>query len=209
MKVGFNGILFIEILFHPVSAFNKIKEHRDELKYYPVLALLALITAVRAVSVYGVHFPVSTADIRESNVLIQTGLVLIPLLTWVVSAYAMTSIMDGEVKFKELAVATTFSTAPYILFGLPLMGLSYLFDLNGKATFDFFNGLVIVWVAALVLMNLKMLNGYTLAKTIRVALLSIAAIIVIWFLLFVFYALTIQVLDFIKLILMEIRLKIR
>lgn len=209
MEAGFNINLFVQIIFHPISAFNKIKEHRDQLKYYPVIVFLAIISVLRVVSVYGIHFPVSTIDIRQSNIMIQIGIVLIPLMTWVVSAYAITSIMDGEVKFKELAVATMFSTAPYIIFGLPLIGFSYLFDLNGKTTYDFFNGLIIVWVVVLVLMNLKMLNGYTMSKTFRVALLSITAIIVIWFLTFIFYALTIQVLDFIRLILLEIRLKIR
>lgn len=204
-----NRVLVLEVIFHPATAFSRIKETRDRLQYKAILVFLALISAVRLLSVYGTHFPLSSIDPRSSNLLMELGILLLPILTWIVSAYAMTSILDGEVKFKELFMATVLSMVPYILFQLPLTAVSYLFDLSGKGTYTFLNALITVWVLLLFFTNLKMLNGYTVGKTIKVALLSLATIVFIWFLIFIFYSLTLQVLDFIRMILLEIRLKIR
>ena len=91
------------IMLHPIDAFSVIKRDRDKYKWWPFgLLLLAMAVLMRFLSIYLVHFPVSGISSTEANIVLEVGIILLPVLTWVIASYAFTSIVGGETKLNEI-----------------------------------------------------------------------------------------------------------
>lgn len=49
-----------------------------------------------------VHYPLADIELLDASYLLEAMKFIIPFVTFVIAAYAVTSLMDGEVKMQEL-----------------------------------------------------------------------------------------------------------
>lgn len=89
--------LCLMTLYHPIVVTEHIKRHRGEKKnWLPVIVLLVLTLAVRILSIYGTHYPLASVSVRKANLLLECGKLFVPVLTWVLASYMMTTIWTAK-----------------------------------------------------------------------------------------------------------------
>lgn len=122
------------VLFHPVVAFTYIQKERENFKWYPVAILLGLAVVVRLFALQFTHYPLSTLS-SHPNLMFECAKLFVPLISWAVASYLMTTIMDGETMFRESMLAASYALVPYILITIPLTILSRILELEQGSLF--------------------------------------------------------------------------
>lgn len=175
----------VMMLFHPIVVSEHIKRQRGNAEFKKtalilVLALLAGALAVNIFSIYFTHYPLASVSVRKANLLLECGKLFVPVLTWVLASYAMTTILDGATLIGEAMLYNTLALVPYVVFTVPAVLLSRLMDGGQAAMYTVMTGGLLTWVLALMLIGLKEMNDYSIAKTLLVLLLTVFTMAVIW-----------------------------
>jgi hypothetical protein len=197
----------LTVMFHPIDAFEYIKKDRSKFNYLPILILLFLAMAVRAFAIYVTHFPLAKIQPRDASIVLEAVKLVLPILTWVLASYAMTTIIDGETLLRETLLAVAYSMLPYILFTIPVTLLSLVLEKGQQGLFGSLNFIIWGWVILLFFINLKVMNNYTVRKTILIGLLGIFTMILVWATVALFFAISSQFFNFIKEVLLEFKMK--
>ncbi|MBQ7656902.1 MAG: hypothetical protein IJI53_04920 [Clostridia bacterium] len=175
----------VMMLFHPIVVSEYIKKQRGNdsfrrTRWALVLGILALALGVSIFSIYFTHYPLASVSVRKANLVLECGKLFVPVLTWVLASYAMTTILDGATRMDEAMLYNALTLVPYVLFTVPFVLLSRLMD-GGQASLYFvLTGGLIVWVVALMIIGIKEMNEYTIRKTLLVVLLTVFTMAVIW-----------------------------
>ena len=177
--------LCVMMLFHPIVVGEHIKRQRGNEAFKRttaalVLSLLGLALAVNIFSIYFTHYPLASVSVRKANLLLECGKLFVPVLTWVLASYAMTTILDGATKIGEAMLYNTLTLVPYVVFTVPVVLLSRLMDGGQAALYGVMTGGLLVWVISLMIVGLKEMNEYSVRKTLLVVLLTLFTMAVIW-----------------------------
>lgn len=192
------------VLFHPVTAFTYIQKERDNFKWYPVAVLLGLAVIVRIAALQFTHYPLSTMT-PYTNLIFECAKLFVPLISWAVASYLMTTIMDGETLFRESMLAAAYALVPYILMTIPLTLASQIMELNQQGLFVTLEMIALGWVVLLIIISLKVMNHFSGGKTIAIILLSLFTVAILWVAVALLYTLCSQFIDFIMEVLIEVR----
>ena len=187
------------VLFHPVVAFTYIQKERENFKWYPVAVLLGLAVLVKLFSLQFTHYPLSNLGTRP-NLLFECATLFVPLISWAVASYLMTTIMDGETMFRESMLAASYALVPYILITVPLTLLSRILELNQSGLFYSVEAIALGWVVVLIIISLKVMNHFSGGKT-----LSLFTVASLWVAVALLYTLCAQFIDFVVQVFTEIR----
>ena len=196
------------VLFHPGELFGLVKRHRTRLKYWPSIVLFALMAAVRVYQIYGTHFGIRMVDPRIAVLFSQLGQLLAPVLSLVVMHFAVTSVVGGEAKLGEIFVATAYSTVPYTMFTFLLVLVSPLMGHDERGLMWLLIYIAAGWMYILFIRTLSLLNDYTPGKTVIVAVLVLAGVVLAWVTILLVLSLTNQLFDFFTGIIREIRFSV-
>lgn len=177
--------LCVMMLFHPIVVSEYIKKQRGDAGFKRmstvlVIVLLALALGVSIFSIYFTHYPLATVSVRKANLVLECGKLFVPVLTWILASYAMTTILDGGTKIGEAMIYNTLSLMPYVLFTVPVVLLSRIMDGGQAGLYYTLTGGQIAWVILLMIVGLKEMNEYSVKKTLLVVLLTLFTMAVIW-----------------------------
>lgn len=197
----------ILVIFHPTVAFSYIQKERDRFQARPIVVMLALGILVRLFSLQFTHYPLSSITMR-SNLALEIAKLFVPLVSWGICSYLMTTILDGETMFRESMLAVSYALTPYIVFMIPLTLLSRILDANQAGTFYTLEAVILGWVILLTIISLKEMNHFTVGKTVMVVLLSVFTVAILWAAVALLYSICTQFLDFVAEILIELRYKL-
>lgn len=200
-------MISINMLFHPVDAFYLIKRDREKYSILPSLVLLFMVLAARFIYIYQVHYPLSTLKIWDSNIILEIAKLLVPVITWVVASYAITTIMEGESFMREIFAASAFAMLPYVIITLFLTIFSQFIGKTEEGLFSLLQLFMWIWIGVLFFISVKYLNDFSFSKTAKICFISIIVMFIIWAVLLLIYALSGQLLQFFKGIFMEIRMQ--
>lgn len=201
-----NGLgLAAGALFRPGELFSYIKRDRGHINLLPPLLLLALAVVVRLTSLAVTHYPLASADPRDIQWLMEIALLVVPLLSWVVASYAVTAVVGGECRISEILSASCYCLAPYVLFTLPMTGLSNLLSREEAGLYGALLLAISLWTGILFVLSVKVLNMYSIGKTILVCVLSLLAMALLWLTILLVGMLSAQMIEFISNILEELR----
>ena len=193
-------------IFHPLVAFNYMKKDRDKkYNYWPVVVILLLMILVKIFALFVTHYPLSNVDIRNVNIFTESLVMVVPIVSWAVSSYAVTTIMGGEVLFRECLTACCYSLIPYIVISVPLTICSNFLDLNAQGYYNTIIGAALFYVLLLLFINLKEMNHFTMFKAIGVVFLSLFTMILIWATIALASALSMRFISFLSEVINEIK----
>lgn len=195
------------MLFHPHDTLDIIKRERDRFRLRRVLLLMVVFALVNYTYTFYVNYVLGTMAVTQANILMDLAMATLPLLTWVVAAYAITAIVVGECSFTELLTASSYCLVPVIVLK-PILGL--LSHAMTTAEADIFSGLTVLmyaWMVILLFTSLKRLNDYSASKTVWVTLVAIVAMAIIWGVLLLVFTLLAQMVGFFQEVIKEIQLK--
>lgn len=191
--------LCLMTLFHPIVVTEHIKKQRDrKMNWWPVIVLLLLALAVRIFSIYVTHYPLSAVSVRKANLLLECGKLFVPVLTWVLASYAMTTILDGETLFRETLLFSSYALTPYIVF-TPILNLaSRLMDGNQMGLYGTIEVAILAWVVLLMILALKEMNGYSVGRTVMMIGLTLFTMVMIWAVVILLFTISSQFVTMIK-----------
>lgn len=196
------------VLFHPMEFFDIVKRERTKkFPWLPVVCLYLLAFLANYSYIFIVNFQLASKEPIDANILLELALVVLPLLSWTVASFAMSSIMNGESRLLEITHATAYCLVPQILLTPLLAIFSNLLSTAESGIYQALRGFVTLWLIILLFLGLKRLNDYSFWKNVLVALISLLAIMVMWAVIVLLFALTIQLFNFVGGVAKEISLK--
>jgi hypothetical protein len=201
--------LSLMVLFHPADSFRRIKSDRSRFDYKPIFVILFLLIVVRVAYIYLCHFPLALIQPRDTNIFLEIVKLILPVVSWAVSCYAVTTIMDGGSLMRETMKSSVYCMMPYIYFTIPLAILSHVLGLSEMMLFRALTAGIWIWVALLFLISIKVMNEYTVLQTIGISLITIITLILIWAAFLLLATLTGQLIDFVRGFITELRFFLR
>lgn len=195
--------------FHPLVAFRYMKSHRDrKYNYMPILVFMILMIATKIFSIFVTHYPLATVDSKSANLLLECAVMIVPVLSWVIASYAMTTILGGEVQFRECLTACSYSLLPYIVINIPLTIATRVLDGGQVAVYNVINNFALLFVLLLLFLNLKEMNSYSIPKTFGIIILSLFTMILLWAAISLVFALSMRFVSFVSEIITELNYRI-
>lgn len=200
IKLAFN------MVYRPFDTFEILKYHRGRLNITAPIVILIGVFVVRVMYVFITHYPLASINPQDANLVFEAVKILLPALTWVIASFAISSILDGESKIKEIFVATGYCMLPYILIHLPLMILSNVLCANEVGLYGTITMATTIWILVLFFLSIKQLNDYSFWKAILTYILSGLTILLVWFIAGLMYLLTGRLYQFVKGLIVEMKM---
>lgn len=203
--LGFkDSLLFgMNILNHPVRTFEAIKYNRGRISVAVPAVLVILAFAVRIFFVFTVHYPMQDIDPDEINLVLEFVKLLLPILTWIGAVFLISAQFDGESTLKQNFIAGGFTLIPYILVTLLADLFSQVMCWNETGFYAVLVNGVTIWMIWLLFRAVRHLNDYTLWHTIVVCIVTLVAVVLIWFVALFAYSLVVCLVQLVKDIIIE------
>jgi uncharacterized membrane protein (GlpM family) len=154
----------------------------------------------------GFIFRGSNAD--QINFAFELVTLFLPILLFIVSNYLVSTISDGEGRFRDIYIGTIYSIAPYLVFIIPVTLLSNALTLNEAFLYTFSMQVMIGWSLVILFIMVKEIHAYEFFETVRNILITIFCMIIIVLVCFIIYVLMDQVVDFVTAIIQEVILRV-
>lgn len=208
-----NSILSIKIvrelsfLFYfiknPIDGFYGIKrENKASLLSATILAVIIFIEYITSLFYTGFIF--SNIELSELHLYTELLNFFVPLVMWIIANYLISSITEGEGKFRDVYIATIYSLMPYIIVKPLLILFSNVLTLNEAFVYDFGSLIIMGWSGLLIFLMVKEIHYYTIRETIKNILLTIFGMIMLALVLFIVFVLLDQVYDFVNAVVEEV-----
>lgn len=195
-------------VFHPLVAFNYMKKDRTKFNYLPILVIMALMIVSKIFAMYVTHYPLNNTNLRSANLLIECAVMVVPILSWVVASYMMTTILGGEVMFRECLMACSYSLVPYLVLSFPMTLITNVMDASQSGLYNTIMNFGLIFVLLLLFINLKEMNHYTMFQTMGVVALSLFTMLVLWAAIALVAALSMRFINFVTEVYTEVQYKI-
>ena len=194
------------MMLHPLGVSSEIKwEGRGSLGLANLIALLYLICGVLRGIAYGFVFNSGQAEnFNLWPIFVQT---LGILFLWLVSSWAISSLMDGEGKLSEIWITVCYSMMPTILLTVPAVILSNVAVQEEAALIGLLESVMTLWSVVLLAMSTLVIQQYTLRKTIGTIFLTLLGMASIVFLLIMFFSLFQQLYIFLDTVFREVLMR--
>ncbi len=196
------------ILLHPIDTIEGIRYNRTRINMIVPFIVFFIAYIVRIAYIYIVHFPLASIEVEDANMVFEAVKLFLVPITWIPASFAATSISDGESKFQEITFTSAISLMPFILINTPLMFLSNILSKSQQSWYGVFSALAYVGMFLILFQSMRILNNYSLGKTIKMMIISACMMFVIWLVLGLFYVLSGRMLQFVFEVMKEFRLNI-
>ena len=196
--------LAVVMIFHPLDAFVYIKRNRDKIRLWSTVLIYVIMVIERYLYILFVHKPLSTMDIQNTNIMLELAVLLLPILTWVVSIYGLTSVKSGENTLKEIYVASSFCLIPYIIITPLSILISQILSLEEQKLYSSIQFIMLAWIIILLFASVMFMNNYSFSKTVFISIISLIGILLIWAALLLVFTLAYQIVLFIGQLIQEL-----
>ena len=198
----------VSILYRPFRTIDAVKTARGRVKTGSAWIILAIVFVTRVLFIYTVHYPLQDTELSDVNLVLEFFTLIVPVLTWVIASYLISSQLDGEATLTECFVSSAYSMVPYIVVNLLAAGLSHVMSQNETGFFALMVNGVSVWIAILLISTVQRTNDYSGMRTLAVCLITVLAVVLIWFIVLFGYSLVVRFALFFKEIYEEIQIAI-
>ncbi|MFC4810954.1 Yip1 family protein [Paenibacillus sp. GCM10023250] len=194
------------VLLHPFDGFWDIK-YDNKGKVRLALAILVLLTVSTILQRQWSGFVVNFNNPSELNSVNELKYIVLPFLLWCVSNWSLTTLMDGEGKFREIVMVTGYALLPLAMTHFLSTILSNLITLQEAAFYYFLESFAFFWFVWLLFIGTMTVHQYTVLKTIVTMALTLLVMGIIMFLGLLFFSLIQQVLGFVLTVYNELSLR--
>jgi hypothetical protein len=184
-----------------------------EMKYYklwpiwPTVIILLCWFAAEVLSAYSTDFKFNYRNLTEINILYTLGATIGLYLMFVVVNWAVTTLMDGKGKLREIFCATSYALIPYAAAKVFSVCLSHFVIMEEGAFLTVIEAFALLYSVFIFMAAMMTIHDYTLMKATFSVALSAAGIVFVLFLLVLFFGLLQQVTLFAQTIYMELQLR--
>jgi hypothetical protein len=198
-----NSVKYVPYLvFHPFDGFYDAKFREKG----------SLVSATLFLFLYGVTQIVTTQYTGfinnffplygiESTELFLSG--VLPVALFFISNYSVTTLMNGNGRFRDIYMVTCYSLVPLILFGLLSTLISNFLIIEELPILVAFYWIGVLWFLFLLFAGLCVVHEYTALQNLASLFFTIVAAIIILFLVVLYLTLIDKVLSFFEVIFIE------
>lgn len=183
-------------IFDSNEGYREIRRHRTDYDIAVPLIIYLLIVVAKIFSLFVVHYPFRAAEVYEINLSTELLTTFVPLITWVIANYMVTTICSGEVKMREVFSASAYCMLPYVIITIPLSLISNVMSLSSGSLYNGINIIMWVWVAIMFFVSTMSMNSYGFMETVKIVFLTLFACLFMWLVLILIFMLGQQVIDF-------------
>lgn len=194
------------VIFHPFDGFWDLKREKRGLLSV-ALTFVVLTVVTMSVREQNTGFLFNNNRLEDINVLVDIITVTMVYVLWCVSSWCLTSLMDGEGKLKDIAIATGYALVPLVIIHLPLVAVSHMIILEEGSFYFIFANFSYLWTGVLIFLGTMITHQYSVKKTLLTILLTIVGMGVILFIALLFFSVIQQIINFITIIYKEIRFR--
>jgi hypothetical protein len=198
--------LMRQVLVHPYDFYHDIQEPKRT-QWYQALIIVLLTFVAKMIAILATGYAFQTREPHEISSFHEFIWIVVPWLTWCISNWGVSTILDGEGKFKEVFVGSAFALVPYMLFIVPVTLLTHILALDEASTYTLLTRIIIVWVAWLFLVKVKILHDFEPGKVAFITALSVIGVGIIWFVGILLFGISNQFISFIIDLVKELRLR--
>ena len=171
----------LHLIVHPFDGFWDLKyDGRGKVRIALLIVMLVVVSSIIQSQYAG--FLVNNNDPRNLNSIVQLLTIVIPFFLWCVSNWAITTLMDGEGKFKEILMATGYALLPLVLIYIPITIISRFMVMEETAFYYLMMSISSLWFLGLLFVGTMTVHQYTPLKTIVTMALTVAVMGIIVFL---------------------------
>ena len=197
----------MRLLVRPFKQFDALKyEHRGSYAFAFFVLILECLLSVMNYVYKG--FLINYSDIYRVNSLYLTLTVLFPVALFVLGNWCVTTLLDGKGKMGEIFQVTMYALFPMCLLQWLALLLSNLLVLDEMVIVTSLQGIGAVLFFVYLFIGLAVVHEYSFARCIGSLLLTVAAMMVLVFILMLLFSLVADVVDFFTVFGKELMLKI-
>ncbi len=196
-----------QVLAHPYTFYRDIQEP-GMIRWFQSIAMLGLAYLAKMLAIYATSFAFQQRETYQISASIEFVWLAVPLLSWCITNWGVSTILDGEGKFKEIVHGSAFALVPYIVFIVPVTLITHLLSLQESGTYMMLIYLLNGWTIWLMLLKVKILHDFELGKMVLIVILSLIGIFIIWFIGILMFGLMNQFVNFIFELIKEVRLRV-
>jgi len=190
------------MLKHPIDSMYGIKRGKKA-SFLSATIMFILFIIVYVLNIYLSGFLFKNKSSREGalmNIIILTAIILL----YIVATFLISSINDGEGKFKDIYISTIYSFTPYTVMILPLTLLTHVLTYNEKIIYTIYMFIVIGWCAVNIIISISEINNYGFWDTVKCIVLTLFTMAIAALFLFLIYTFITQLLSFLSSIIKEV-----
>jgi len=175
------------VMVRPIDGYWDLKhEKRGSFKAAMIILALALFTFVLMERYTGFLF--NPVNLLEVNLLREVASFLLVYCLFVLSNWCLTTLMDGKGTMKDIATATAYAFAPFILINIPMVIFSNFITIEEGAFYYLFLAIGYIWTGGLIVFGTMLTHDYTISKTLFTLLLVFLGMLIIVFLGLLFFS---------------------
>lgn len=168
----------LSIMIHPYEGFYRLKGRKVSLWSLAVIVALAL--AAKLANVYWTGFIFHPVNLK-AVVWWQGPLTfLVPFATWVVANYLVSTVKDGEGRFRDVLQGSVYALAPYIVFSVPILLLSNVLVLEERVLISSLTTVMWLWIVTLFIVKAQVIHNFEFMENIRNSAITVVTIGIIW-----------------------------
>lgn len=193
---------------HPFEGFEDMRWKKSgSLKVAFLIVFLLFLATIADGRLYGFQFGV-TYD-KTFNIIPYIVKSIVLFAAWVVGNWSICTLLDGEGTMKNICIYSAYALVPYIAQIFITTILSHFLIQDEVVFIQAIRIIGTGWSVILLFSAIKSVHQYSFGKTVFAVVLTIAAMLIMLFLLVLFMSLVQQVYIFISTIYTEISYRIR
>lgn len=191
------------ILAHPVDGFYAMKYEKKGTVRLALLNFI-LVAIAFAINTQYTSIIVIPRHPMQMNSLGDFTAMLVALVLFCVANWSVTSLTNGEGRFKDILMAVCYAMTPLILTLIPATIISNFLAYEETGFYHMIISIGVAYFVFLVFLGLVTVHNYTVAKAIATIFLTFIALVVIVFLITLLFTLLQQLWVFVHSVYLEL-----
>ncbi len=191
----------------PAETMEDLKHKKNGSTFYATLLLLALTVSaiIKAVATGFIYSTLRVQDFNIITVLCTSGVMV---LLFVVGNWALCTLFSGEGSMKDIYIMTCYNLTPLIAFNIFGTVMSQMLIPGEYVFVSIIGTCCTIWFVCLMIYGAMTIHNYTFWGTVLNLVMSMVAMAIIFFLVFLFVVLMQQLYVFILTLYTEVRMRI-